>query len=376
MNLKIGAKIKALRKRDDVTQERLADVLGVTNQAISRWESENGYPDIEYITPIANFFNVSIDYLFDHDMAEKQQKIEAYCAQYETYRQARPPLFEKMIELMRHALAEFPAEETLLVKLAGALFEKWISNGLCYKTEDGYTYPDIEFHKSHDSWDEAMKISESLLASSTDDAVRAKCRYYLAMIYARTGEKEKLPAIIEKFDSMYLSKENVTSFTIFGEEGIKNNQEYLVFLLGMLGNVFFLLPEPENTKARAEACDILIDLWKFVFRGDEALHYNQIGGLYYSKAYLFQNSHPNETVEALEQAFTYAKTYDGLDIGEEEKTYISPYVNRLTYSREKIGQRNEVQQLLNNLTNKGFETLRENASFHALVKEVEAWVAK
>jgi len=42
MNIKIGAKIKELRKRDNITQELLAEVLGVTNQAISKWESENG----------------------------------------------------------------------------------------------------------------------------------------------------------------------------------------------------------------------------------------------------------------------------------------------------------------------------------------------
>ena len=83
MNLKIGAKIKALRKRDDITQERLADVLGVTNQAVSRWESEAGYPDIEYISPIANFFNVTIDYLFDHDTLEKRRKAQAYLVHYD-----------------------------------------------------------------------------------------------------------------------------------------------------------------------------------------------------------------------------------------------------------------------------------------------------
>ena len=64
MNIKIGKKIKELRNRDGITQERLAEALGVTNQAISRWESETGYPDIEYILPIANFFEVTIDYLF------------------------------------------------------------------------------------------------------------------------------------------------------------------------------------------------------------------------------------------------------------------------------------------------------------------------
>ena len=55
-----------MRKRDGVTQEQLAEALGVTNQAVSKWESENGYPDMEYIIPIADFFNVTIDYLFNH----------------------------------------------------------------------------------------------------------------------------------------------------------------------------------------------------------------------------------------------------------------------------------------------------------------------
>jgi len=75
MNVKIGTKIKELRKRDDVTQERLADALGVTSQAISKWESESGYPDIEYIAPIANFFGVSIDCLFDRNNSNTVEDI-------------------------------------------------------------------------------------------------------------------------------------------------------------------------------------------------------------------------------------------------------------------------------------------------------------
>ena len=47
MNVKIGEKIKALRKRDDITQEHLAEVLGVTNQAVSKWESGNSYGDVK-----------------------------------------------------------------------------------------------------------------------------------------------------------------------------------------------------------------------------------------------------------------------------------------------------------------------------------------
>jgi hypothetical protein len=195
------------------------------------------------------------------------------------------------------------------------------------------------------------------------------------MIYGRTDEKEKLLAIVEKFDPIWCSKEAVLHFTLFGEEGIKNNQQYLVSLLGMLGNIFFLLREPEYMNSTAaEACNILIDLYKFVFRDDGAIRNNPIGNLYNSQAQL-QRSNPDEAVKSLEQSFAYAKTYDGFDVGEGEKTYTSPYVNRLTYSLEKLGERNEVQELLKNM-NTGFQELRENAGFAALIKEVEAWIAE
>ena len=49
MIIKIGEKVKLLRKKNDVTQDRLAEYLGITAQAISRWESETCYPDIELL---------------------------------------------------------------------------------------------------------------------------------------------------------------------------------------------------------------------------------------------------------------------------------------------------------------------------------------
>lgn len=43
MNVKIGRRIKALRSRDDVTQDKLAEALGVTSQAISKWENDESH---------------------------------------------------------------------------------------------------------------------------------------------------------------------------------------------------------------------------------------------------------------------------------------------------------------------------------------------
>lgn len=72
MNLKIGENIKTFRIQRNITQEELATYLGVTPQAVSKWESQNGYPDIELIPSIADFFSVATDDLFGLNKAEKE----------------------------------------------------------------------------------------------------------------------------------------------------------------------------------------------------------------------------------------------------------------------------------------------------------------
>ncbi len=64
MNISIGLNIKAARKKIGMTQEELASQLGVTAQAVSRWESENGMPDISMVVPLARTLSVSTDTLF------------------------------------------------------------------------------------------------------------------------------------------------------------------------------------------------------------------------------------------------------------------------------------------------------------------------
>ena len=60
MQIMIGDKIKELRKRDGRKQDDLATALGVTNQAISRWETGKGYPNITLLEPIADAFGISV----------------------------------------------------------------------------------------------------------------------------------------------------------------------------------------------------------------------------------------------------------------------------------------------------------------------------
>jgi len=63
--IKFGAYISRLRKERDMPQSKLADILNVTRQAVSKWERGEGFPDISILCEVANVFGVSVDCLLN-----------------------------------------------------------------------------------------------------------------------------------------------------------------------------------------------------------------------------------------------------------------------------------------------------------------------
>ncbi len=74
--MELGKKIKQLRTNKGVTQDALANALGVTYQAVSRWENETTMPDISLLPQISVFFGVSIDELFEFTEESQYERIE------------------------------------------------------------------------------------------------------------------------------------------------------------------------------------------------------------------------------------------------------------------------------------------------------------
>ncbi|MBR6361416.1 MAG: helix-turn-helix transcriptional regulator, partial [Clostridia bacterium] len=75
MNNYFSENIRSLRKERDLTQEALAEFLGVSFQAVSKWERGESYPDIELLPAIAAFFSVSTDNLLGVDKAKNEEEI-------------------------------------------------------------------------------------------------------------------------------------------------------------------------------------------------------------------------------------------------------------------------------------------------------------
>lgn len=70
--MNIGNRISSLRKKHNYSQEQLAKMIGISFQAISKWETGNSSPDIELLSTLSKIFNVSIDYLLDNDPLEEE----------------------------------------------------------------------------------------------------------------------------------------------------------------------------------------------------------------------------------------------------------------------------------------------------------------
>ena len=75
--MSFGNIIKKLRSDRNMTQEQLAEVLSISAQAVSRWETNIALPDISLLPILANFFDVTTDFLLEVDASAREKEIES-----------------------------------------------------------------------------------------------------------------------------------------------------------------------------------------------------------------------------------------------------------------------------------------------------------
>ena len=87
MNSNLAENLKKIRKENNLSQEDLADILGVSRQAISKWESKVSYPEMDKIVLLCKKFDLNIDDLLHRDIKEVKEnmavksKIKSSCAE-------------------------------------------------------------------------------------------------------------------------------------------------------------------------------------------------------------------------------------------------------------------------------------------------------
>ena len=116
--MELGAKIKQLRVRAGLTQEQLAERLGLSAQAVSKWETASAMPDITLLPLIAEQFGVSIDELFDLTREQKLRRIEN---RMDCEAELPADVFRDYEEFLKERLAE-GGERGRILSLLGHLY--------------------------------------------------------------------------------------------------------------------------------------------------------------------------------------------------------------------------------------------------------------
>lgn len=154
MKIYFSENIKRLRKEKGLTQQGLADLLGVSCQAISKWERGDSLPDITLLPEIASCLGTSIDFLLSVNNEEREKKISEYLELFDNeHYKNTPTLFCKY----QHAVQEFPSDFRILVRYMELLMEE----------KDDVMYPDYEKTSQ-----EIVSIYYKIQNSCTDDSIR------------------------------------------------------------------------------------------------------------------------------------------------------------------------------------------------------------
>ncbi len=185
LEIKLAKIMRELRISHGHTQEDLANFLGVTIQAVSKWERAEGMPDITYLPEIAGFYAVTVDTLLGVDQVAKDAKIKEICDEYDRIRQCPPREdgtlhveynIEAGIDFIRAALHEFPDCWHLMQLLASDLWYHAKSKSGNEKTK---------------LLDEAEGLCRKILTGCMEDRWRNCANEILCLILFEQGNKQQ-----------------------------------------------------------------------------------------------------------------------------------------------------------------------------------------
>ena len=176
---------KCMRKQRGITQEQIAETLGVSCQAVSKWETNCSYPDISLLPIIADYFGVSVDYLIGHDTSKQIEEINNVCAYVsDLFAQKR---YMETIPVLREMLIKHPGNEKLMYNLA------WGLSGTIGESKENY--------------EEAILLYHKILEISTDTEMRNKVSRDLMYRYYTLGNVEKARYYANTLPSFELCRE-------------------------------------------------------------------------------------------------------------------------------------------------------------------------
>lgn len=355
MEISLKEKLRSLRQQKNITQETLANHLGITSQSVGKWERGEGFPDITLLPKIAFYFDVTVDELLCVDQVRIEETISEYQRQSKVCQQNGDN--EKNLELWKKAYAEFPNDCRVI-------------EGLMFAINRDAIYPCPQ-----DKAERIIALGEELLQKSTDTRQRENAVQCLCYTYDNI-DKEKALYYADMSGSFNITREDLRSTILDGEEGVKACQSYIMSLIhtaamtasSMTSKMQF--SHEETIEAYRFAIDILKRLYSDgnigFYAFDVSFYY-----LYIALQYAEMNDTEN-TLKALEESCKYAIIEANL----KDMDYTAPMVNRMKYKKSntyKNYKGNACNLRLKALEDKRFDFVRNEEAFKKIVADLDEY---
>lgn len=350
MNILIQEKLKSFRREKENTQEELAAHLGISIQAVSKWERGEGYPDIMLLPAIAAFYNVTVDDLLGVGELEKQRRMEEY--------EEKNMLFLNQgkiaegVQLWRDALSEFPNSLEAVSKLMNALF----------------------WENAKDNAEEIIAYGEKILRKSTDNHMRDEAIQCLCHAYKEIGNVQRAKECAQMAGGYYITSNELLPEVLPEDEAVEKCQDNIMHLIALAAHNANVMINKGNLLGEdaVKAIKFALGLWEHLFEDGNY-------GFFHRHAMIFnmQLAHNlaelgkvEETLEAVEEAAKHALRSDAV----KNEKYTAFMVNRCCYDSKNwiTNHRGNYASLqLNMLKDECFDGVREEARFKAVWEKLE-----
>jgi len=231
--LNFGAIIRGLRIERGLTQAEVGDGIGVSSQAISKWENENGLPDVTQLVPLADYFCVTLDYLLGHNPDKNEQEILAHIERLEGRLTDEGKWFEQLEE-NRSMLRKYPKDCRLMLQMCRILYYLPKQTGI-----DGTREADKMA-------DELVEWGDRVLRESNDAYIRNEAVRWIVYTLEIQGKTERSREYAEMMPSYDLCKENLMQnlfdddmerlkfHQVFGERIFRDSVRFMMAHAGWL----------------------------------------------------------------------------------------------------------------------------------------------
>ena len=332
--------------------------MGVSFQAVSRWENSTTYPDITLLPIIANMFDVTIDYLLDMDSYKKDEELKKIIERDEIlFNEGKTKEREEILEKV---LKKYPNSWDIKDRLMGVYFT--------------IAFNDSNNREEYDQ--KTIKIGTNILEKCVIDSVRYSAMHTLILVYHARNEFDKAKAIAEKLPDTIISRDWLWPDCVTGEERIKSTQ----YIFDNLVELFDL--KLITTYGRAEVGKRDVPLLKYkefldiVFEnGDYGFKNNRLSDIYMRCAKdQAQVMNKEKTIDYIKKSYFHIKEFVTMYINKKVLKNTSFLVDRLEDDSSKWIFSSDIKEqyteFLNELKIEAFDFVRKEEEFIKIVKQL------